>query len=394
MARAKIIELFTRLFPVMEKDNSIYYNGEDNNYPERIERLINNSVTAKLAANKMADFIIGKGFEGDINKAVINTKGDTFYTILKKIARSIAYQKSFFLHINYNIEGEPNYLDVIPVKKGRISKEDDFLNKGKIWVANKWEITKGFPKKSKEKKKWYYPYNPNLAVINAQRNKDFYKYSDNKKLVLTTKEKVDLKIEGYRGQVLFVNLEDENIYANAYIDPAYEDADTEYRISTFRNDNIRNGFIGATVATVAVDPDEDEAKITDEQLKSLLGAENSSNILKVEAEVDSNGKLKEVVKFETVKSEVDTKRFQYDEQKTEERQLNCFNNIPKILVKNSDSSLFGTSGEALKVAQEIYNQETEEERKTIEQTLNKIFKGVYPEFKIKTIIDGSTGTEV
>ena len=39
----------------------IYTNGIDNMYPERVDRLKNNSITAKMASEMMIQYIIGSG---------------------------------------------------------------------------------------------------------------------------------------------------------------------------------------------------------------------------------------------------------------------------------------------------------------------------------------------
>ena len=77
MSRAKIIELHTREIEAISRDKrkNVYTNGIDDNYPERIELIINNSVTAKMSANKMASFIIGKGFvDKSLNIKILNKK--------------------------------------------------------------------------------------------------------------------------------------------------------------------------------------------------------------------------------------------------------------------------------------------------------------------------------
>lgn len=387
MPLAKLVELYKRSFGIESGQTEIYHNGADNDYPERVERVINNSVTAKLGANKMCEFLIGKGFGDELNKKVLGREG--LYKTGKKLCRDVAYQNAIAIHINYDIKGVPNLLEAVPVKKVRISKEDDWKNKGKVYVQDDWKKESGFSiSGSKSKKKWFYPYNPNVDVINAQRESDYKEYLEENKLSsLPIKEEVRLKLSGYRGQILYVNFEDENIYPNAWIDAAYNDADSEYRIGVFRNDNVRNGFRGSTIVTVAQSAEDSEAIVTKAQIKGLLGFENASNILLVEAKVGENGDIGKVVQVDQVKSEVNTEQFKYDEEKVQENILNCFKNIPKILVKNSDASLFGTSGEALKVAEEIYNKATSGIRKDIESILNEVLEKTGIKLKIIPLVD-------
>ncbi len=366
MARSNVIELFSRLITPQDRKDKIYCNGADNLYPERIERIINNSVTAKLAAEKLQDFLIGLGFDEDIMNVIVNDKKRLrFYDILKRIARDLSYHKGAYIHINYDVDGVPNYLDVLKYKYCRISEEDDFDNLGYVWFSKKWDAVNNVltVQRNKKKKNWFYPYNPNIDVINAQRRNDSNKGEEN----------IEKLIRNYRGQVFFLNLEDDSIYPNSWIDPAYNDADTEYHLSLFRNDRIKTGFLGANIVIVPTD-DDNGAKITDEELKSLLGSENSSNILKLEVTPEGDKKLEDYIHIETIKSEVDTEQFQYDEGKIQENILNCFKNVPKILVKNTDSALFGPNAESLRTAQLIYQEETTREREAIARALNMIFK--------------------
>ena len=393
--RAKLVELFSRSIEIVDTTKEIYRNGDDNDYPYRIERIINNSVTAKLCAGKMQDYLVGRGFGDETNALIINkSKNITLYKLLKDIARNYTYQNAFAVHVNYDFEGQPNMLEVIPFKKVRVSREDSFGNFGRIWVSDDW--TKESDSKMKRRKsksntdqsslRWYYPYNDNLEVINAQRKKDF-ELSGKSEDDFTPEQIALAMVQGYRGQIFYFNPQDENIYPNSLIDSAYNDADSEYRVSVFRNDQIRNKFIGAAVVTIE---EQDTPVITDEQVRGLLGEDNASNILLVEVDRNEDGDLKEAIRVDTIKSEVDTDRFINDEQKIEENILNSFKNVPRILVKGSDASFFGSSGETLRVAEQIYQRNTQNERQDIEMQLSMLFRnfqGVQTPLSIIPLID-------
>lgn len=375
MARSKLVEIFSRIIGVQDRKDKIYVNGSDNQYPERIERVINNSVTAKLSVDRFITYLVGLGFEEGINETIVNKRKNlTIYDILNRIAKDVAYQKGFYLHVNYDGLGNVNYLDVLKFKDCRVSEEDDFGYSGYIWHSKKW-VEEGnlFSVLNKKQKNWYYPYNPNIEVINAQRRKDSGKNASPEDLV-----------KGYRGQVLFVNLDADTVYPNSYIDPAYNDADTEHRISLFRNDRIKTGFLGANLVIIPEVADDKEWKQKQEEFKGLLGAENSSNIMVVEAKLDGDRKLSEYVHIETIKSEVNTEQFQYDEKMVQENILNCYR-VPKMLVKSPEGALFGPNAESLRVNQSIFQEETEKERNEIENALKKVFKGHELEDKLKIV---------
>ena len=379
--RTSLIELFTRLITRNEKTN-VYSNGIDNNYPERIERIINNSVTAKLSAGKMADYVLGNGFSGDYNNLKVNTIKDyTLFDVGRLISKSISYQKGFYLHINYNAEGGLNYLDVLSYKECRISKEDGIGYKGCIFQSDQWGSENfSFNYKNKEAK-WYYPYDPKINVINAQRRRDFKIHKKRK----ANTEDVEQVLKGYRGQVLFVNLEPEKIYPLAYVDVAYNDADSEYRSSVKNNNDIRNGFLDKTIITTLKCDSEKESKKIDSDIKDLLG-EEGGNVWRVESQVDENGNLMQVVDVQTIKASVNPKLFIETGKIIENNILNSFNGIPKVLAKSSDGALFGTNSETFIESQKYYQKETKEERMVVEKTLNKIFRKK-DEIKIVPLIE-------
>ena len=379
--RAKLHELFKRLTDPLENDKrKIYCNGDDNAYPERVERVIDNSPTARMSSRKMMQFIIGQGFNTDFT--VNSVKGNTLYDVLRMAAKSISYHRGVFLHVNYDITGTPNYLDVLPYSNCRISKEDDRGVKGAVYYSTDWseeQSTAIWSTNKKKKDKWYYPYNPNVDVINSQRRKDAGENSDLEGLV--TK---------YRGQVMFINLDPEKIYPLAYIDAAYNDADSEYRISVFKNTTIRNGFTGKIIATLGSSDeyyDEDA-----DNLAELIGEENGSDLLTFQGQHDAEGNIMEAIKIDVIESKVDDELYKHTEESISRNVARCFNNIPRILIESGDGAMFGASGDSIREAKMFYHDETEDERRKLTDCLNivlekKLREDGLPDLEIIPLID-------
>ena len=63
--------LFNKI-ATFDKKLGIHENGEGNNYPETVEALINNSVTALRCKDLLASYISGKGFGDDANKILVH----------------------------------------------------------------------------------------------------------------------------------------------------------------------------------------------------------------------------------------------------------------------------------------------------------------------------------
>ncbi len=357
MARAKTVELFERkIVPINKnKRKNVFINGEDDNYPERIERIINNSVTAKMGSNKMASFIVGKGFVNkNLNSFIVNPKkGTTAYSFLVMLSKSIARQKGAYLHINFDGTLTPNSVEILPYKNVRKQKGDDIGNEGKYYYSNQWGNSKFSFNRKSENARWFYPFSLDEKVIKAQFKA----------------EKVELTDKGhnFRGQVYFLNLEPENVYPLAFIDPAYNDADSEYHSSIHRNNQIKNGF---TDKQILVSKEDSDGNI-EKAIVEMLGA-GGSNVALIEAEAGSEDLTKEfhVIPLGT---QVKADRFKYFDDENEVKILQCFENIPPALVLGNDTSLLGDGGKKLSELKYNYSQDLDYIRMEISQVMQRIF---------------------
>lgn len=350
----------------------IFINGIDNAYPERVERTINNSVTARQSAALLQAFIVGKGFE-NYNKFVINSKGTSLLQFLNEVAYSISRQNGAFIHVNYNLNGDIVYLDSLPYSHCRIGKKDDNSYSGKIVVSPDWNDRKKKPVS-------FDVYSPLKEVILAQINRD--------------------GIKNYKGQVMFVNPSPFD-YPLSKVDPVILDADTEHQISIFKNASLRKGFFGKQIVitrpfadgTVENNPNY-TAKITERDnfrsaMEKFLGAENVASFLHLEIPLDSFDLEKEII-FKNIDSNINDKLFAHSELTVSDNIRMAFNNIPPALIRSVDSSVFGQSGEYLKSMKVFYQEETEFERLLLQNEISKLtvkFVGLEKELTIKPLID-------
>lgn len=354
-ARAKLIELFSRAI-VKKKDGrqEYYLNGDDNLYPYSIERVINNSPTAKGAAGVMAKYI--SGFIEDSENPIVNRKKNyRLSDVIKLIGEDLARQGGSFIWVGYGINDEgkitPNSLDVLDYKKCRICVEDDEENAGKI-IYHDFNEKSSFGKKSE--KKYFYPFSSNQAVLLERIKKEG--------------KVLEEAIVSFKGQVFFLNPSN-YIYPLAPIDPSYNDADTEYRIGEYTNTQTRSGFLGKTIiSTIGMD-EETEAQ-TSQDLAKFLGAENSGSIYYINHEMGTD--LNTVLRIDQLKPQFDDKLFEATDKRLRKNILSCFNNIPEALIYSSDSALFGTNSETYKEMKTFYSEQTDYERSKVEETLNLI----------------------
>jgi len=368
--KVQLMDIYKRLVQ-FDKKIGIIRNGEDNAYSERIERFINNSVTAKTASNIMASFLVGRGF-GDVeNDLVVNQKkGTTLLSFTNKLAKSITKNRGAFIHINYNLNYKIDSFDLLPFSHCRLGKKDDDKYNGKIGVSDKFT-----EKNIKDSDVVFIDvYNERESVIKAQINK--------------CKGDTEVeKLKHYKGQILFINLDDEYTYPLSTIDAVQNDCDSEAQASIFKNRSLRKGFFGKTL--VLTDPligglndyetpelyaiAKSEREDFKDTIKDFIGAENVGGALHVEKEFNDAQKLEDVFKVIQIDSNINDKIFEYTENSTFKNILMAFNNIPTGLVR-SDNSLFAQSGESIKAMQLSYQNNTIMERNEIEQIVQKLMR--------------------
>lgn len=344
----------------------IYTNGEDNAYPERIDRLINNSITAKMASDLMLQYVIGNGL-GNADNYKVSDK-QKLIDFASDVAEDIIKQRGVFIHFDYNLNFEPVNPKVLPFERCRVGKKDSNDYNGKILYKVDWND-------KKEK-----------AVI-------FDVYNNDKKIVEAQFKKAG-SIQKYKGQVLFINLDRNYIYPLSRIDAVMNDCDSEAQASIYRNQLLRKGFFGKQLIVTppliennepefVTDPNgvlrrniewqrkEDEATRVKNVIESFIGAENAGGAMLMQLP-DFEGKIDDIFQIKRIESELDDKMFEYTENQTSKNILMTFNNLPVGLVKSPDSALFGNSGESLKAMQEMYWKNCDKDRKIVETIINDI----------------------
>lgn len=370
--RASLVQIWRRFVEVKNNDkDKMYINGYNNLYPNEIEGVINNSPTAFRCANLMARYIEGKGIVGETGELipyeqqkVLNELQNYRITdVLSLAAKSLAYQNGVFFHVIYGIDEEtglpkPVGVDVLRYVKNRITKEDDEGYPGMI-IYKDFDKAEKFGNKDKKERR-FYPFNKNPEVVIAQIKRDA-KIKEGEEYNLYD------AIKHYRGQVFYLNLNPDQVYASSLLDSVYNDADTEYRIGLYNNTQSRVGFVGKTIfLTQGLDAEQSE-KIK-EDLAGFMGAEEASNLYHMDVETTDD--LDGILKIHQLKPQFDDKL--YSETKTSIRKniLGAFNNVPEILILAGDGALFGTSSDTYKQAKIFYSEQTEYEREQLERAFN------------------------
>jgi len=119
--------------------------GKDNDYPEYLLGLYNESPKHGTLVKSKANYVYGKGFE-DAGKA--NSKGDTWNDVLKRCVKDDELYRGFYLQVIYNRIGQVSEIYHIEFHKVRVSKDMKLF-----YVKNDW-------KDAREKPREYKAFNP------------------------------------------------------------------------------------------------------------------------------------------------------------------------------------------------------------------------------------------
>ena len=332
----------------------------DNNYPSRMERLINGSVTAKSSAGMLARFLIGDGFKDkELNKLEIGRdryeRPITAFKLLRQIARSLSFYAGFYVRAQFDANINVTKLAHEDFRYCRFGKKDTQEYSGKIVIYNNWDKSK----------------NASIKI------KDFLQVSVwnmNKDVIEAQVEKAG-KIEKYNGQMFFAFEDEYYIYPLSPIDPVYYDADTENQISKFKNGELRRGFnLKRIIHHNRFETTKDAEDFT-EKVMEFQGGGHQSSILVMPGTFDADGILKEGenIKIENIEQNIDDKLFENYEKTVINNIRKAYNAIPQILIDYEDSKLGTTSGEALFQASAFYNQMTMELRRFISESFVEMF---------------------
>lgn len=355
-----LIDVWKRLTP-WSKSADVYANDTDNAYPERMDRLINNSVTAKSAAAIMVQYFIGKGYGEHDNLVVNKDKNLKLIDFADDVADDLVKQRGVFVHINWNALYQITDFSVIPYEWCRIGKADSNDYAGKIAICKEWLK----PKRSDIQ--LIDIYNPRKKVIDAQVGKAG-------------------GWEHYKGQVLFINMDTKLLYPLSRIDSVAEDCDSEAQASVYKNRLLRKGFFGNTLVVTrplvgdglelgskALQDAESERERFQQAIKDSLGAENTGGVLCLEMDF-AGEKLEDAILIKQIESRIDDKLFNYTETSVRENILVAFNNLPAGLIKTNETSLFGNSGEAIREMKRTYWENTTKERLFLTSVINRLLE--------------------
>ena len=366
---------------IFNRSLGVYFNGEDNMYPLLVENLIEASPTSGQCAWLYESFLGGGGFERDFSEVDLS-EGD-FYMynpndLLLDVAESISKHQGVWVHINYNALYQKEDFSVLPFDYCRLGKKDSKDYQGKAIISKK-----GWGRElKKDELEVIDIYNPRPEVIQAQVD-DAGGW------------------ENYKGQVLFFTFQPKKMYPTSLIESVYLFADTEYQMGLFFNATSRRGFNDSKLIRHKKFEDKQDERDFENNLRALMGMENSSSVMTQEDDWDSDNQ-EGGIKIDTFKSEIKADKYAHFETSSSNYIRKAFKNIPPQLVDYVAGKLGNTSGEDLRKAQAVYNSLIARDRQRLERLFAILFtdykNDINPEnnWKIKQyslLDDGTAGEE-
>ena len=336
----------------LDKRTDVYKFGKDNAFPSLVEALINMSVTAKNCTDRVAKAIYGGSF-GDKGKVVVNAKGETLNEVFRNSVRQYSKHNNAFIHIGYDANFDYSSVDVIPVTYGRIGHADDKGYSGKIVVYNNWDRSEGKV--------------VSRSFIKAHR------FSKNKLIVEKQVAATKGGIQSYYGQIIHIKKESAFVYALTDYNTVLGEMLLEHNSQTFRSRGASRGFLNAKLLVTQPFKDSTARDVFYEELDSVSGAENSSEVIHLEAQQVTDD-LDKQFKLVDLSSEYNDKLFEYSDKRAENNICKA-GSVPLILVTPSDSNLFGDSGVVLKEAKLQLWESRLEDRNQFEEVFNEIADG-------------------
>jgi len=346
----------------IDKRTECFNFGSDNAFPSMVEALIGMSVTAKACAGKVAKAIYGKSF-GEAGKVIVNSKGQSLNEVLRIAARQYAIHNNCYLHIGYNSAFEIRSIVVVPVVEGRVGKADDKGYSGKFLIYDNWD---------KKKKKSIKPsdflvcdrFNPDPKVIEGQIRKQAGKDAKD--------AKIEDIISNYNGQILHIKKDSAFVYSLTDAEPVLSEMLLESNSQTFRSKGAQKGFLNTKLLVVQPFATDEDRKDFKKDLNLVRGAENSSEVVLLEAGQQSDD-LSKQINLSDLSGEYNDKLFEYSDKQAEKNICKAFE-VPLMLINPSDNSLFGNSGEFLKEAKRQLWESREEDRNQFEEQFSLIMK--------------------
>ena len=115
--------------------------GENNDFPNYIFELYNNSSQFNSIVETMKNYILGSGVLSNFHLKIVNRKGDSFENFIEKLVYDYLIFGSFSFQVTRNKLGNISELNWIDIRYARTNEDED-----KIYYSTEWSKNRRQPK--------------------------------------------------------------------------------------------------------------------------------------------------------------------------------------------------------------------------------------------------------
>jgi hypothetical protein len=328
----------------------------DNNYPDRVRDIVDNSGMGTTCVNLYHSFLVGDGFENtNFAKAKINRHGLTPDRLLWLLMENEAYFSGFAVHFNYNALFEKSEINFHPISTIRFTNKDSKYF-GKYAVYKDW----GCRTIEDNWVNYIDKYDPRPEIIEKQvEAAGGFNY--------------------YKGQILYVSNRD-LLYPKAIYDAVLEDMQTDSKTKTFKYRNVSNNFHASQIIVTSKTENPDnageksnegrgrrdrEVNSTVQAIQDFVGEETAGSVMLLEKESPDQ-------EFDIKKVDIQNvdQLYEWSENSTRDNIRQSFL-IPPPLLMNQAAKIGNT--QELIDSNAVFNDTTKKKRTFVEEVFREIF---------------------
>ena len=327
--------------------------GENNDYPQSVEDIVNGSIMGTTCLDIYNKFIYGFGFADKNNyQIIVNNDGETADALLRKVVEDFAKFGGFALHVNRNLLGQITSFVHIPMENVRLCIDDKEEYDGKVALHTDWG-GRSHKRFAEEKIEYLYLYDPNIEVF---------------------RERVAEAggILNYKGEIYLYSNRGKN-YPLPTFDAALTAMATEEAVDNITYCNAKRGFLPAGCFAEVdeyfdANNEQDKARFEafGDALKGMQGDKNASSIMHVIVKDKES-----LPQFISMRADNYDKDYEVTRTATDLRIGKAFRQ-PKEL--RCEDSANGFATDKMVQAYNVYNSITSYERQILEEQFAYLFK--------------------
>lgn len=333
-------------------------------FPLEWHKAISESPSGQSCVSTISDFLEGFGFsDEDLNKMIVNRKGETFLHIHHEICDSFSEFKGFYWHFMFDGAGRISEMRILPFESCRLGIPDDHGVISKIFY-NPFFGTPEYAGKNKEATVIYDTFNPDAVRTQIATQKDKFK-----------------------GQVLFVGTTTalSRFYPLPEAYSAVKWMRSEAGIADYHEDNIDNGLLQPYALIMKGDPNapvkNPEAGSTEtpqtaaEQFEEVIsrnfqGADRVGNVMVFWVNTSNQEETPEVL---TLPTNANSDFFiAVDNQAT--KKITVAFKVPAILANINEGVSLGGDGNMVRVAVKLMQQRVIKEQRILTDTYARVLQ--------------------